>query len=272
MTRRLLVPLLLVAAFTAPVRPLHGQQPQPGAIAGTVTDTSGGVLPGVVITLAGPSGAKGVSNARGEYRFDNLMPGEYRIEASLPGFRTGKATITVSAGVATKSDVALRLGLLHIVDYVFPAGGVPGALREADVVVHVRLTRSVGVRLVNDSLIVTDHDATVLSVVKADVAGIASGSSIRFAQDNSGRWAEDGYQAVGIERPYEPGESFVAFLRRQKDASLGEFRGAGYMWPVKQGFVLVANPAGTLPTGLRPTMPVDEALAALRKLLTAKNP
>jgi hypothetical protein len=262
-----IVPAVLLSVLVA-----SAQQTQTGAIVGTVMDRSGGVLPGVTVKLAGPSVAKGITNARGEYRFDNLTPGEYRIEATLVGFRTGSATLTVSAGVATKSDVALRLGLLSIVDYVFPAGGVPAALREADVVAYIRLTRAVGVRVVNDAVIVTDHDVTVLSVVKADNPGIASGSSIRFAQDNSGRWAEDGYQAIGIERPYEPGESFVAFLMRHKDASLGEFRGAGYMWPVKQGFVIPLNPAGSLPPGLGPQMPLDECLTALRRLLTAKNP
>jgi hypothetical protein len=251
------------------------QQPQTGAIAGRVTDPFGGVLPGVTVTVTGPGAPRKVVTSRnGDYTADNLPAGSYRIEMYLPGFRRAVTeSVRVENSKSTTHDVTLRLGLLSIVDYMFPADGVPGALREADVVVHVRLTRSVGVRVVNDILIVTDHDATVLGVVKADDAGIASGSSIRFAQDNSGRWAEDGYQAVGIERPYEPGESFVAFLMRQKDASLGEFRGAGYMWPVKQGFVIVANPAGgTLPAALRTTMPLDQCLAALRKLLAAKNP
>jgi hypothetical protein len=245
---------------------VSGHQSATGAIAGTVTDASGGVLPGVTIAVTGPSATKGVTNARGEYRFDNLSPGEYRLEATLPGFRPGRATLAVSAGVTTKHDVALRLGLLYIVDYVMPRDGVPGALREADVVAQIRLNRPVGVRVVNDAIIVTDHEATVVSVVKTDQPGIVPGASMRFAQEGAGTWVEDGYRAMGAEKPYGPGDSFVAFLRRNKDSTLTEYRGEAFMWPVKQGFVIPVYSAGA--SGLRAHMPVDEALAALRKLLT----
>ena len=260
----------LLAAFIA-ASLTSAQQPQTGAIAGTITDTSGGGLPGVTITLVGPKSGKAVTSATGEYRIDDLIVGEYRVEATLPGFRKGVATVTVQQGVTTKADIALRLGLLSIVDYIMPKDGVQGAVREAAVVAQIRLTGIARTRLAEgESLIVTDHDSTVLTVVKADAPGIVPGSALRFGQNNAGLWVEEGYRAVGLERPYSPGDSFVAFLMRDKDSSLREFRGEWYMWPVKQGFVVIETP-GPL-SGLRSPMPVDEALAALRKLLGAKNP
>jgi hypothetical protein len=265
MSRAVAIAALLTLAVGA------AQQPQTGAIAGTVADRSGGVLPGVVITVTGPSVAKGVTNARGEYRIDNLLPGEYRLEASLPGFRSGGATVTVSAGATTKSDVGLRLGLLSTIHYALPQDGISGAVREADVIAHIRLTGIARTRLLNDSMIVTDHDSTVLAVVKADAPSIVPGASLRFAQDNAGEWSEPGYRDRGLEMPYRPGDSFLAFLRRNKDSSLGESWGEWYMWPVKQGFVVIES-VNPLPAGLRSAMPIDEALAALRKLLAAKNP
>jgi hypothetical protein len=62
-----------------------------GGIAGTLTDSSGGVLPGVTVTLSGPNlqGVRTVtSDAQGFYRFRNVPPGtEYRVTARLSGFR-----------------------------------------------------------------------------------------------------------------------------------------------------------------------------------------
>jgi hypothetical protein len=265
LTRTISLVLLSVLATGA-------QQPHTGAIAGTVTDTSGGVLPGVTLTLTGPRSDKTVSNARGEYRFENVPIGEYRIEAILPGFRRSVATVTLTEGATTKTDIVLRLGLLSIVDYVMPKDGVQGAVREADVVAQIRVTGTAPTRLASgESRIVTDHDAVVVSVVKADTPNLVPGSPLRFGQDNAGEWFEEGYRARGMEVPYRPGDSILAFLMRNKDATLSEFRGQWYMWPVKQGFVVIDAP-NLSSFGLRSPMPVDEALSALRKLLIPKNP
>jgi hypothetical protein len=237
-------------------------------IAGRIKDASGGVLPGVVVTMSGPKGAQtATTTAGGTYRIDGLVPGEYAIEATLPGFRPARTTVTVTEGRVTRTNLSLRLGFFSIVDYVMPSG-IGAALREADVVVHIRVTRALGVRLVNEIMIVTDFEAAVMSVVKSDAKEVANGGTLRFAQDNAGVWTEEGYRSVGGETPYAAGDSFIAFMRRNKDSSLSEYRGEAYMWPAKQGFVLPLNPVGPLPTGLRSPMPVDEAVAALRKLLS----
>src|SRR5438128_2135817 len=59
-------------------------------ISGTVTDSSGAVLPGVEVTATqtqtGVSRST-VSNETGFYVLPNLPVGPYRLEASLPGFR-----------------------------------------------------------------------------------------------------------------------------------------------------------------------------------------
>src|SRR5918912_627021 len=60
-------------------------------ISGTVTDASGAVLPGVEITATQTETAvsrTAVSNETGAYVLPNLPVGPYRLEASLPGFRT----------------------------------------------------------------------------------------------------------------------------------------------------------------------------------------
>src|SRR5215469_1598730 len=63
-----------------------------GEIVGNVRDESGGVLPGVTVTLASAELASGpastVTNGQGEYRFINLRPGGYTITMSIQGFAT----------------------------------------------------------------------------------------------------------------------------------------------------------------------------------------
>src|SRR5436853_6628320 len=64
-------------------------------ISGTVKDQSGAVLPGVEIkvtqTETGVSRGA-VTNETGSYVLTNLPIGPYRLEASLPGFRTHAQT------------------------------------------------------------------------------------------------------------------------------------------------------------------------------------
>src|SRR5207237_6880162 len=60
-------------------------------ISGTVKDQSGAVLPGVEITATQTDtgvARSTVSNETGSYVLPNLPLGPYRLEATLPGFRT----------------------------------------------------------------------------------------------------------------------------------------------------------------------------------------
>src|SRR5262245_18578229 len=60
-------------------------------ISGTVKDQSGAVLPGVEVTATQTDtgiARMAVTNETGSYVLSNLPTGPYRLEASLPGFRT----------------------------------------------------------------------------------------------------------------------------------------------------------------------------------------
>ena len=62
------------------------------AISGTVTDQTGGVLPGVTVEAAGPGPAGGsrvaVTDTEGRYVLDGLPAGGYSVSFSLSGFDT----------------------------------------------------------------------------------------------------------------------------------------------------------------------------------------
>lgn len=88
-----------------------------GEIAGVVTDDSGLVLPGVTLTLHGagvPStGVVAISAENGGYRFANLPPGTYQVEAVLEGFSTLKREgVPVGVGTTVSLDLVLKVGSL----------------------------------------------------------------------------------------------------------------------------------------------------------------
>ena len=82
-----------------------------GAIIGTVTDNSGGVLPGVTVTATNADTGltrNTVTENNGTYQFQLLPPGRYRVDAELAGL--GKASVTnltVLLGNSTKADIKL---------------------------------------------------------------------------------------------------------------------------------------------------------------------
>ncbi len=79
-------------------------QVQTGSITGTVTDTSGAVLPGANVTLNGDRLIGGdqtmVTDTTGAYRFDRLVPGTYNLKFELQGFKTvDRPDVRISAAL-----------------------------------------------------------------------------------------------------------------------------------------------------------------------------
>jgi hypothetical protein len=91
---------------------------QGSTISGTVTDTSGGVLPGVTIEVSSPvliEGAR-VAFSDGEGRFNvvGLGPGQYTVTFTLPGFQTFvRDGIELTSGVTAQVDGELPVGSLE---------------------------------------------------------------------------------------------------------------------------------------------------------------
>src|SRR5215831_4027654 len=83
----------LVAFFVllAAVGALQAQTATTGLISGTVTDSSGAVIPGAAMELENLGTSARYSqttNESGLYIFPNLPPGSYRLKATQTGFRT----------------------------------------------------------------------------------------------------------------------------------------------------------------------------------------
>ena len=84
-----------------------------GTIQGTITDSSGAVVPGASITILDPNtGFKKafVSSGSGYYSAGSLTPGQYKIHVMASGFAPTDETVTVQVGVSTSGDVKLGVG------------------------------------------------------------------------------------------------------------------------------------------------------------------
>jgi len=96
----------------APVVPA---QQEPGSISGVMTDLSGGVLPGVGVTLT--ETASGVVHSRssdgaGFFAFADLPPGRYQLAAVLPGFANVTVDLTLAAGENVQRRLSMRMGAI----------------------------------------------------------------------------------------------------------------------------------------------------------------
>jgi Carboxypeptidase regulatory-like domain len=89
------------------------QSTNTGNVAGTVTDTSGAVVPGVTVTLSQintSSTRTAVSNDAGKYFFANVDPGQYSISLNKQGFATTKSQAEVKVGTSTTLNLTLQVG------------------------------------------------------------------------------------------------------------------------------------------------------------------
>ena len=86
------------------------------ALVGTVTDTSGSVIPGaavVAVNIGTQDTYETNTNAQGYYNIQFVRTGRYEITVTLSGFQTFKATgVEVSVNQSRARDAALQVGAL----------------------------------------------------------------------------------------------------------------------------------------------------------------
>src|SRR6186713_2113425 len=93
-----------------------GAQVPTGTISGRVTDSSGGVLPGVTVTATSPN-LQGprviVTSSFGDYVIPLLPPGTYTLTFELSGFQTVTRQVDVASTEAVPLDAQLGIGGLE---------------------------------------------------------------------------------------------------------------------------------------------------------------
>ncbi len=110
---RLLLTATLALGFTASPFGAYeawAQSTISGDIAGTVTDTSGAIVPNAQVTVkntATGQTSKLTTSGSGNYRASLLQPGPYSITVEAAGFGTTTASAQVSTGQLATADVSL---------------------------------------------------------------------------------------------------------------------------------------------------------------------
>ena len=141
--------LILLIAFMAgaPQTPTPTQAAT-ATLTGKVVDRSGGVLPGVTVTLeppGSPQGIRVVSDGTGSFQFKDVAPGTYSLKFELAGFATYSATrVAIAAGQTRTLNVGLELGPM-VVDRIQGASAPAEAMYPlADGEVGVGVETSLG--------------------------------------------------------------------------------------------------------------------------------
>src|SRR5262245_21935330 len=114
---------LTCLVFSLTVAVTTSAQTTTGRIAGTVSDTSGAVLPGVTVLVTETSTLLikvTTTDAHGAYVFVDLPVGSYSVKAELPGFKSAvKSGYTLVADGRVTVDFALGVGAVsEIVEVV----------------------------------------------------------------------------------------------------------------------------------------------------------
>jgi hypothetical protein len=116
-TRRALVPwipgfvcvLLLSFLISFPGR----AQVAGASLTGNIIDTQGAAIPSAKITatnVATHVSTSTTANGVGAYTITNLVPGDYTVTASAPGFSQTQATVTLTVGATQLMNLTLKVG------------------------------------------------------------------------------------------------------------------------------------------------------------------
>src|SRR5262245_11125873 len=117
--------IALAAIFV--VSALASAQQQTGEIFGKVTDQSGGVLPGVTVTLTAPTLLQpltAITSDRGTYHVRRLNVGTYAVKFALAGFKSVvNEGIQVTVGV--NAQVNAQMGISQVQETITVTGESP---------------------------------------------------------------------------------------------------------------------------------------------------
>jgi len=120
---KIVVSLVILGFFAS--LPAWGQDQ--ATIVGTVTDSTGAVVPGakVIVANADKGFARNlVTNSEGAYQAPALPVGDYTVTAEVAGFRKlARSGITLTAGQVQRVDMQLQVG--HLTEEVTVTGNVP---------------------------------------------------------------------------------------------------------------------------------------------------
>ena len=132
----------------------------PASLSGVLSDASGGVLPGVGLRLTDTMFGivySRVTDGNGSFSFAELPPSRYELVASLPGFASVSAVVTLGEGEKVERRLSMRVGSLEEKILVTCAAG--GARLSGEDQIAAFGTRSPGPRLFPSTSLGTPREA-----------------------------------------------------------------------------------------------------------------
>src|SRR6266571_1968075 len=216
-------------------------------ISGTVADQSGAVLPGAEIALTQTEtgiGRNTISNETGSYVVANLPVGPYRLEASLPGFRT-----------YVQTGIVLQVNSNPVINVTLQVGQVSETVEvEANAALVETRTTGVGSVIENQRILelpLNGRQATdLITLAGAAVTTAASPAwamktgvniSVAGGQSYGVAYALDGashsnfYDATGMPLPFPDALQEFKVATGTQDAQQGTHSGAQVSGVTKSG-------------------------------------
>ena len=200
-------------------------------LSGTITDSSGGVLPGVTVKLLAPATGLSrdvVTNTSGVYVFNFLPAGDYEITAELTGFKSVRqANVKLEIGQSLSLDLKLEVGQVsEIVD-------VEGTAPFLD-----RTSASIGTVIqasqLKDLPLAGRHWAGLMLLAPGAInTGDGTHLSTRFvgrARDDN-NWTFDGIDATGVKDPRQDSDARLII----SSESIAEFRVSSTVYSAEAG-------------------------------------
>jgi Carboxypeptidase regulatory-like domain len=217
------------------------------ALAGTVKDASGAVLPGVTVEAASPAliekTRSAVSDTTGQYRIESLQPGTYTVTFTLSGFATLKREgVEMSGAGVIKIDADLKVG--GVAETITVTGATP--------VVDVASTTR-AVTLDNETMrnlpAVRSYSYLLTAVpgIQSNITDVNTGPVFAIFPVHGGRGVESRLTVEGLNISNPPGgnqpPNYTADIGNSSEVTvqtaggLGEFETAGVQMNIvpKQG-------------------------------------
>ena len=101
---------LLIIVFVIGVIPLAAQT---SSLQGAISDPSGALVPGAIITITNTETSvsrQELSDDSGAYRFLQVLPGPYKVEVQLPGFKTKVSQVLLQVGKPETLNLEMAVG------------------------------------------------------------------------------------------------------------------------------------------------------------------
>jgi hypothetical protein len=222
---------LLLLALLGTDAPEGTAQTSNATLHGTVADSSGAVLPGVIVKLESPATGltrEAVTNSAGVYVFNFLPAGDYQITAELAGFKTVRqADLKLEIGQSRPLDVKMEVG--QVTEVVEVQGTAPFLDRTSASIGTV-----IQASQLKDLPLAGRHWAGLMLLAPGAInTGEGTHLSTRFvgrARDDN-NWTFDGIDATGVKDPRQDSDARLII----SSESIAEFRVSSTLYSAESG-------------------------------------